>query len=68
MDVLNYAARAAGLKMSPEAARIMKKKSGGDFRLIHTMMIKVEQASRAAQTQSVDADLVTKATARGRKI
>ncbi|GAU08113.1 AAA family ATPase [Desulfoplanes formicivorans] len=68
MDVLNYAARAAGLKMSPEAARILKKKSGGDFRLIHTMMIKVEQASRAAQTQSVDADLVTKATARGRKI
>ena len=68
MDILNYAARAAGLKMAPDAAKIIKKKSGGDFRLVHNLMLKVDQAARVAQAQVVTAEMVTKSTAKGRTI
>lgn len=57
-DITWFALEAAGLSVQPEAAARMRKASDGDFRLIRNMVLHLEQAGKARDTQQVDTELV----------
>lgn len=65
-DILLYAAEAAGLQLSPEACHEVARISEGDFRLVHTALLKIEQAAKAKAVTQVQADMVRTVCGKGR--
>ena len=53
-DVILYGAKMAELKISPEAAAKLVKKSGGSFRMIHNHMLKISEYAQANKLTLVE--------------
>ncbi len=57
-DIIIYSLEAADLDIDPEAAAFMRRQSDGDFRLIHSMTVLLEQAAKARQTSTINVSMV----------
>lgn len=57
-DIMVFGMKAAELKIEPEAAALIGKKTEGDFRLIWQAVRSLESMSRAAGTQQVSVKMV----------
>lgn len=57
-DIIIYTGKATGLKMHPDAAGEVCKRSGGDFRLIHLDVRDLERMARASMKDEVVFDMV----------
>ncbi len=53
-EVAIYAMQAAGLDIPPQLCREIAEKTEGDFRLVRNMLILLEKAANAAETDRVD--------------
>lgn len=62
-EVAIYAMKAAGLDISAELCGIISQKAEGDFRIVRNMMLLVEQASKAAETVKISAEILETALA-----
>lgn len=56
-DVHMYAAKAAGLNLSPEAGQAVLESTKGNFRRVHNAILSIEGAARAKGTAEIDAEL-----------
>lgn len=57
-EVAIYALRAAALNIPADLCKRIADKSEGDFRLVRNMMIRIEEASKAAETIDVDTQML----------
>jgi DNA transposition AAA+ family ATPase len=57
-DIILFAGKAAALKMQPDAAGEVAKRSGGDFRLIYLDVRDLERMGRTSKTSEVTVDMV----------
>ena len=57
-DIILFAGRAAGLKMRPDAAGAVEKRSGGDFRLIYLDIRDLERMARTNHTDEIAMEMV----------
>lgn len=57
-DVAMYAAEAADLSLSPEAAAVVHTETRGNFRRVHNAILTLENAARADGRREIDADFV----------
>ncbi len=53
-DVVLYAAQAADLKVSPEAAAFLASEAQGSFRLVHNLVAKLESFAKASKVELID--------------
>ena len=53
-DIMIFALKAAGLRCTPEAAKGLEARAGGDFRLVWRDMAAIERMARAAGTRTVE--------------
>ncbi|WP_035243976.1 AAA family ATPase [Desulfonatronovibrio hydrogenovorans] len=57
-DILLFALKAASLKLNPEAAQAVRKRSGGDFRLVWRDVQTLERLARANKLEIIGQDAV----------
>lgn len=55
-DIVLYAAQAADLKVSPEAAAFLAAEVHGSFRLVHNLVAKLEAFAKASNVDVIDMD------------
>lgn len=53
-DIVLYAAQAADLKVSPEAAAALAEEVHGSFRLVHNLVLKLEAFAKASNIDVID--------------
>lgn len=53
-DIIAYGFQAADLKISPEAAALLARKSGGSFRMVHNYMLRMDEFSQANNVKEFD--------------
>ncbi|MCB2186982.1 MAG: AAA family ATPase [Deltaproteobacteria bacterium] len=63
-DITLYAMEAAGLQLTSEACAAVHRMSKGNFRKAHNLLLSLEQMSRAAETDLVDAEMTTRLEAK----
>jgi len=66
-DIILYAAQAADLKVSPEAAAYLAAEVHGSFRLVHNMVSKLEFFAKASNVQIIDLEALAGAGLTGKK-
>lgn len=62
-EVGMYAMKAAGLDIPADLCVVIADRAEGDFRIVRNMMIQLEQAAKAAETFTVNSDLLETALA-----
>lgn len=62
-EVAVYAMKAAGLDITAELCGIISQRAEGDFRIVRNMMLVLEQAAKAAETFTIDAEILEAALA-----
>lgn len=57
-DVALFALEAADLHLTPEACVLVHSEAKGNFRRVHNVLLSIESAARAADTNKISADMV----------
>lgn len=53
-DIILYAAQAADLKVSPEAAAFLAAEAQGSFRMVHNLIARLEAFAKGSELQAID--------------